>query len=108
MGVSSARRNKYDIHGYEPTSSEERIANTGDKDASWSYTKKLDSTDLCNEDLELGKGYMTTSVHGGEADRIGMVAENNRLGGWEDDRTDPNKRGQIVKTVHINQYASDP
>ena len=55
--------------------------------------------------LEPRQGYMTTSVCGGVG---GQVDDHKELGGWEDDGADSGKNGQIVKTVHINQYATDP
>lgn len=54
---------------------------------------------------------MTTNVRaagGGNVGGVGRAGEDEELGGWEDDRADRNKQGQIVKTVHINQYAGDP
>jgi len=110
-GIPSARRDKYNIDGYIHTGSEERIATSDDKDVQWGYSKKLDTSESSDGDLELGKGCMTTNVRaagGGNIGGVGRAGEDEELGGWEDDRADPNKQGQIFKTVHINQYAGDP
>lgn len=101
--MSSARRNRYDVDGYVPASSRERIAGSGDKDAKWGDAKTMDTSELNDTDLELGKGYMTTRIRGGAQDNVNAVGL-----AMEDERTDLGKERQIVKTVHINQYASDP
>ena len=110
--MPSARRNKYDVEGYIPTGSEERIATSGDKDAQWGYSKKLNVSESSDGDLEMGDGHMRTSVRGGGGEgnvrRSGLAVEDKELGGWEDEKVDPNKKGHIVKTVHIDQYASNP
>ena len=107
--IPSARRTKHEIDGYIPTGSEERIATNGDKDSQWGYSKK-EILDSSNEDLEYAGGYMTTHVRaGGKESAMGVIIKDEELGGWEGDDREPigNKEGQIVKTVHINQYASE-
>jgi hypothetical protein len=107
VGIPTTRRSKYDIDGYVTTSSEERIAPSSDKDAEWGYGKKLETPESSEGNLELGK--MTTSIQrdggnvkGNNGGR-GLMVKEEELGG----RVDPSKKGQIVKTVHINQYAND-
>ena len=109
MGIPSARRNIYDTDGYIPTSSEERIATGGAKDGQWGYGKNTDTFESSDADLELGKGYTTTRLRGGNDDggAVGIAIERKESAEWDHERADLGKEGQIVKTVHINQYASD-
>ncbi|KAG8533862.1 uncharacterized protein KY384_001603 [Bacidia gigantensis] len=105
--IVSARRTKFDVDGYIPTGSEERIATTGVKDPEWGYTKKMES-DSSNEDLEYGSGYTTTHVKGGGKDgNTGVSVREQELGGWENDHPESNRSGAIVKTVQMNQYTSN-
>lgn len=93
-GVPNSQRNKYDIHGYVTTESEERIANAGDKDGQWGYDKQNVSKSG-DGDLELGDKYMTNNAKGagrGNVGDVGVVVEEEELGGWEtNDRADMNK-----------------
>ena len=111
VAIPSARRTRHEIDGYIPTGSEERIAANGDKDAKWGYSKKMEGSDSSNEDLEYGAGYMTTHVRGGgeKHGAVGVVVKDEELGGWESeyDNSTASTQGQIVKSVHINQTASD-
>lgn len=102
--MSSNRREKFDIDGYVETGSEERIATNGDKDGEWGYAKNSETTQS-SDDIEMGNGYMTTSVLGGSKGNVGV--EHKELSEWEVNRADPEKQGHIVKTVHIDQYASE-
>lgn len=102
--MSSHRREKFDIDGYVETGSEERIATNGDKDGQWGYAKNSDTTQS-SDDIELGNGYMTTSVLGGSKGNVNV--EQKELGAWDANRDDPEKQGHIVKTVRIDQYASE-
>jgi hypothetical protein len=107
LGIPSARRNKNDIDGYVPAGSEERVATSGDKVARWGYGEEANTSESSVGDLEMGNRYITNSVHGGGGGNVGRVSlgvEHTELGGWED----PSKKGQIVKTVHIDQYISGP
>lgn len=71
------------------------------------YGKKLETPESSEGNLELGK--MTTSIRRddgnvkGNTGVRGLMVKEEELGG----RVDPSKKGQIVKTVHINQYAND-
>ena len=131
VNMSSGRKNKYDIDVYDPSSSEEHIATNGQKDGQWGYSKKssnagIDVSETIGraDDLEMGRGKMTTSIQGGKS---GMTAGNDEhavdvaveeveLGAWpmeEDRKSDAplsssptGPHGHIVKTVHINQYAT--
>ncbi|KAL9128496.1 MAG: hypothetical protein Q9217_002846, partial [Psora testacea] len=121
VGITTVRRNNYDSDGYIPTSSQERIAVGGHKDGQWGYGKNIDTVESGDADLEMVKGYTTTRVQGGPAGGngggggddgdgvgpVGIAVEDNGASGWEDERADLGREGQIVKTVHINQYASD-
>ena len=91
----------------------------GDKDSSWGYTKKEEfgieegstSSGERERDLEANKRAShppgpvapwlktDTMEHGVPRTVDGMGGEEE----WRD-----HKRGQIVKTVHINQHAGDP
>jgi len=102
--MSSHRREKFDIDGYVETGSEERIATNVDKDGQWGYAKNSDTTQS-SDDIELGNGYMTTSVLGGSKGNVNV--EQKEMGAWDANRDDPEKQGQIVKTVRIDQYASE-
>lgn len=107
--MSSHRRDKFDVDGYLPTGSEERIATHGDKDGQWGYAKTMDTTQS-SDDVEMGNGYMTTSVLGGEKGGVGnagLVVEQKEVDGWETPNTNTDQINKIVKTVHINQYAND-
>ena len=122
VGIPSARsKNKYDIDVYEPSSSEEHIASNGDKDMQWGYSKKsVEMVDSIapTSDLEMGKPHMTTSIQGGSSgtsskDAAGIAVEEVELGAWpmkEDRKSDSHiagsPNGQILKTVHMDQFAS--
>lgn len=109
-GMASSRRDKFDIEGYVPTGSEERIATNGDKDGQWGYAKKLDTLESGDADIEMGNQYMSTDVRGGDKGDLGnagLVIQHEELGGWENDRVNPEKKGQIVETVHIDQRSSE-
>ncbi len=105
--MSSNRREKFDIDGYVPTGSDERIATNGDKDAQWGYAKDS-ATSQSSEDIELGQGYTTTVLGGrnGSVGNAGLVVERKGSADWDTEATDSEKKGHIVKTVHIDQRAS--
>jgi hypothetical protein len=111
LGIPSTRRNKNHIDGYVPTSSEERVATSGDKVIQWGYGEEPNTSEPSVGDLEMGNRYITSSARGGGGENVGCVSlrvEHTELGGWEDDRANPSKKGQIVKTVHIDQSISGP
>ena len=111
LGVPNGRRNKSDVEGYTPTGSEEGIAGSGDKDAQWGNTRIPEDSNSSSGEVEMGSHHMTTSVHGGDsahAHGVDQAIDDEELGGRDNGRNDRGTNGQIMKTVHIHQYASDP
>ena len=113
MGIHNNRPSKFDADGYIPTGSEERIAQTGDKDEQWGYTKKTDSAESCSVEMDMNSSYLKTSVCANVTDKtdvergVDHSVSDPAIDEWQGNSADPKKQGQIIKTVHINQYASE-
>ena len=111
--TQNSRTRKFDAEGYIPTGSEENLAQIGDKDVQWGYIKSTDSSQLSSGEVDTNNSYLKDSVRAGSADSAGIehgiaqTVENPDFGRWQGNSADPNKHGRIVKTIHINQHASD-